>query len=229
MARALERIGTEHGGEEIQPGQMSMGSMPAEPQASAYEPDDGPLTKRQLKAIRAMAAEQLPKGKLLKTSTLFPSSLGCRPAPVYDRSGGLDAYLDALRAAEPLQFVAVEREGIPAEFVCDLAHRMGWDGTRLRDVLGIRTFTGKKVRGERLYAGAEIMRVILLIGLAREIAAGSTAGRAEASDPIRWLGRWLDLPQPALGGLKSAEFLETASGACLVARVLGALESSAHL
>lgn len=73
MARALARIGTAPGGEEIQPGQMSSGSTPAASQAPAYEPDDGPLTKQELKELRTKATEKLPIGKLLKTSTLFPS------------------------------------------------------------------------------------------------------------------------------------------------------------
>ena len=36
-----------------------------------YAPDDGPLTAKQLLALRKDAAERLPKGKLITRDTLF--------------------------------------------------------------------------------------------------------------------------------------------------------------
>ena len=36
-----------------------------------YEPDDGPLTAKQLTAVRANAAKHLPKGKVLARQDLF--------------------------------------------------------------------------------------------------------------------------------------------------------------
>jgi hypothetical protein len=38
---------------------------------SSYAPDDGPLTARQIKALRHDAASHLPKGMVLSTETLF--------------------------------------------------------------------------------------------------------------------------------------------------------------
>ncbi|ABM94158.1 hypothetical protein Mpe_B0192 (plasmid) [Methylibium petroleiphilum PM1] len=46
---------------------------------SCYEPDDEPLTARQLAAIKADAAEHLPKGKVLSDAKLVPT----------EKSGGL--------------------------------------------------------------------------------------------------------------------------------------------
>lgn len=43
----------------------------AEELLPAYEPDDGPLTSRQLAAVRKAAAAMLPKGKVLSSSSLF--------------------------------------------------------------------------------------------------------------------------------------------------------------
>ena len=37
----------------------------------SYAPDDGPLTAKQLFALRKNAAERLPKGKLISRDTLF--------------------------------------------------------------------------------------------------------------------------------------------------------------
>lgn len=43
----------------------------AEEMLPAYEPDDGPLTAKQLSALRKAAARVLPQGKLVNRSTLF--------------------------------------------------------------------------------------------------------------------------------------------------------------
>ncbi len=37
----------------------------------SYAPDDGPLTAKQLEALRKDAAERLPKGKLISSDSLF--------------------------------------------------------------------------------------------------------------------------------------------------------------
>lgn len=37
----------------------------------AYEPDDGPLTAKQISALRKDAAPRLPKGKILSREVLF--------------------------------------------------------------------------------------------------------------------------------------------------------------
>lgn len=43
----------------------------AEETLPSYEPDDGALTAAQMKAVKADAAEHLPKGKLLSEQSLF--------------------------------------------------------------------------------------------------------------------------------------------------------------
>ncbi len=43
----------------------------AEEVLPAYEPDDGPLTARQMAALRKDAARHLPKGKVLARESLF--------------------------------------------------------------------------------------------------------------------------------------------------------------
>jgi hypothetical protein len=43
----------------------------AEETLPGYEPDDGPLTARQLAAVKADSAKHLPKGKVLSKQSLF--------------------------------------------------------------------------------------------------------------------------------------------------------------
>ena len=96
---------------------------------AAYEADDGPLTEHQLEELRAIAAKQLPKGKLLSKSSMFPSKPRWSAPPPYDPSTGVDDYLDVLRKANPLQIVALERVGVQETFVADLADGVVHAGT----------------------------------------------------------------------------------------------------
>ena len=68
-----------------------------------------------------------------------------------------------------------------------------------------------------------------LLGLAQEIVANSTSEEAKDFDVGKWLGRWIEIPQPALGGLKPSEVLDTPTGIETVEKLLGALESGVYL
>ncbi len=67
-----------------------------------------------------------------------------------------------------------------------------------------------------------------LLAIARRIVANSTSQDAKNFDVENWLDEWLDSPQPALGGRKTAELLKKPSGFEQVARLLGAMESGAY-
>ena len=196
---------------------------------AAYEANDDPLTEQQLEEIRAIAAKQLPKGKLLSKSSMFPSKPRWSAPPPYDPSTGVDDYLDVLRKANPLQIVALERVGVQETFVADLAERMAWSPERLHELLGHKPELGHAISGGWETAGGGVMGLVRLIELARRIVANSMGESAEPFDAILWLGIWLNVPQPTLGGLRATELLDTPSGATWVAKVLGSLESGAHL
>lgn len=66
-----------------------------------------------------------------------------------------------------------------------------------------------------------------LLDQARAMAAASTHPGAATLDVEQWLARWLTKPQPALGGRRPDELLDTPSGVDAVARVLGAIQSGA--
>ncbi|QTD46528.1 MbcA/ParS/Xre antitoxin family protein [Ottowia testudinis] len=209
MARALERINRNR-------------------EPAAYEADDGPLTERDLREIRAIAAKQLRKGKLLRATSLFQSDALWPTPPTYDPSAGVDGYLDVLRQANPLQIVALERAGVADTFVADLAERMAWSPERLHKLLGHEPELGHEISGGWETAGGGVMGLVRLIELARGIVADSTREGAEPFDAILWLGIWLNLPQPTLGGLRANELLDTPTGASLVAKVLGSIGSGAY-
>jgi uncharacterized protein (DUF2384 family) len=47
-------------------------------------------------------------------------------------------------------------------------------------------------------------------------------------DAARWVRQWLQRPVPALGGLRPAEYMDTAEGRALVSRLLAMAQSGAY-
>lgn len=67
----------------------------------------------------------------------------------------------------------------------------------------------------------------VLLAIAMGIVKNSTAPDSMDFDVAKWLCKWLELPQPALGGRSAEELLDTPAGLEVVTRLLGALESGA--
>lgn len=66
-----------------------------------------------------------------------------------------------------------------------------------------------------------------LLAQAEDIVADSTAPEAASFDTTAWLEHWIQRPQPALGGRKPIDVLDSEGGYESVARVLGAIASGA--
>jgi putative toxin-antitoxin system antitoxin component (TIGR02293 family) len=151
-----------------------------------------------------------------------------------ERHGGSVADLaDRLALAEPMALVAAEREGVPAGVVAGLARAMAVPRVRMFKMMDLpRATMEKKIADNELLTGVANRRALNLLRLlahARDILKDSTAPGAARFDAARWLGRWIETPQPALGGRKPAELLDTEVGASMVDRALGAMRSGAYL
>ncbi len=148
---------------------------------------------------------------------------------IYIHRMGLEAFLQSLRDAPPLQVLATERAGISAAFVADLARRMDIPYIRLAAAIGIPKATAaRKASGHGLINGAAVMGLVQLVLLAQDLVADSLNSTQEGFDTLAWFGQWLERPQPALGGRQPLAFLDTPTGITLVARVLGAIRSGAY-
>lgn len=152
---------------------------------------------------------------------------------IYNSNVGIDAYIRVMHDATPLEMVEMERLGVPGAFITDLSKRMDIPSKRIYEVLRIPPATaarksnqGANVDGR---AGLAAIGMIKLISLAQEIVDDSTADEAKEFDVVRWLGQWIEQPQPALGGSKPSEYLDTPTGVELVCKVLGAMRSGAYL
>jgi putative toxin-antitoxin system antitoxin component (TIGR02293 family) len=134
--------------------------------------------------------------------------------------------------ATPFERVELERKGVPGVLIKDLSRRMDISSTRIYQILGVPKATvEKKAASGRLISGSgghAVIGMARLIALATEIAENSKAPEARDFDAARWLGQWIERPQPSLGGRKPADLLDTPTGVEIVARVLGAAESGAY-
>ena len=171
------------------------------------------------KRVRAAAARREPKAE----------SAG---VIAYRSTKGVDDYIRQVARATPLQLVEIERQGVLGSFIKDLSKRMEIPSSRIFTILGVPKATAEKkaAAGERVEGsgGQAAIGMVRLVGIAQQIVANSSAREARTFDATKWLGQWIERPQPALGGRKPAELLDTPTGTELVARLLGSIESGAY-
>lgn len=153
-------------------------------------------------------------------------------AVVYHRGRGVDDFVRQVTCATPLELVEIERRGVAGRFVKDLAERLEIPAVRVFKMLGVpkatvekKSSAGEVVSGSGGQAAIGLAR---LLGMAQDIVSSSTAKEAREFDAAKWLGRWLERPQPSLGGRMPAELIDTPTGIDVVSRLLGAIESGAY-
>lgn len=151
---------------------------------------------------------------------------------VYRTAKGVDYFVGSVSAATPMQLIEAEREGVAGIFVKDLSKAMDIPAIRMFDILGVPKATvEKKVAAGEVIKGAgghAALGLVRLLGIAKSIVLNSTAPEAKNFDSAKWLGRWIERPQPALGGRTPADLIDTPTGVEVVARLLGAIESGAY-
>jgi putative toxin-antitoxin system antitoxin component (TIGR02293 family) len=151
---------------------------------------------------------------------------------MYRPGRGVDDFVRQVSAATPLQLVEIERRGVAGSFLKDLSRRMDIPAARVFSMLGVPKATAeKKASAGEVVAGSggqAALGVARLIAIAQAIVANSTAKQAQGFDAARWLGQWLERPQPSLGGRRPAELIDTPTGIDVVARLLGAIESGSY-
>lgn len=194
--------------------------MPADPAAAKAPPRPG--------ARGAHAAED--RGAV----HIIHCELGPRDHPFidYDRAAGVDAFVRQVCTASPMQIVSIQRCGVDGRFLVDFSRDLDVPKTRMFVFIGLPRATAEKrvAAGTRITGlpGQATLGIVKLLGMAQEIFADSTDPAAAEIDVKRWLGAWLQRPQPALGGQAPAQLLDTAAGLAMVERVLGALRSGAY-
>lgn len=140
--------------------------------------------------------------------------------------------LTHLQGASPLEMIELERQGIDPQLLHVLSVTLGVSLARLCEILGVPRgtvkrlcSTGKSLRGASGLAAINLLR---LLGLAQDVVQDCAPEDAEPFDVGMWLGRWIQTPQPSLGGRKPAEILDTPTGFALSTKLLGALRSNSY-
>ncbi len=209
-------------------------SVAAEKSRGAPRSRKGSPASAELKPLAAQQAtvvwqvQESSPGHLIGATPEFAA-----PLIGYGSNSDIDAYLRQVNNATPMQKVAIERQGVPGIFVKDLSRRMAVPTSRFFTILGVPKATAEKkaASGQLINgsAGVAAVGMIRLVGMAQDMASNGQADGAADFDAAAWLGKWIELPQPALGGLKPAALMDTPTGVEMVSRVLGAIESGAYL
>jgi uncharacterized protein (DUF2384 family) len=143
------------------------------------------------------------------------------------------AFVGTVDRASPAQMMSLERVGVEGRMIKAMAGELRLPVGSFYEMLGMPKATiEKKTAANQPIAGTyghAALGMAKLLATASNIVANSTAKGAENFDVGKWLGEWITRPQAALGGKKPAEFLDTPTGADVVCRLLGAIESGAYL
>jgi putative toxin-antitoxin system antitoxin component (TIGR02293 family) len=147
--------------------------------------------------------------------------------------GTLEDYVVGFRVAPPLTRIEAERAGVSGGLVKEMAKSMGMSNVRMFEVIGVPKATAEKRAANNTAVsgapGQAALGVVRLLGMAKAMAENSDAPEARDFDTAKWLGEWIERPQPALGGRRPAEMLDTPTGTETVVKLLGAIESGAYL
>lgn len=150
----------------------------------------------------------------------------------YAPAKGVIVFAERVARATPMQAVEIERKGVSGRYLKDLAKHLGLPTTRVFSIIDVPRATAEKkaandepVTG---HSGQAALALTKLVALANEIIAESTDPGANDFDAAKWLGTWIERPQPALGGRKPADLLDTPTGADVVTRLLGSVASGAY-
>jgi len=137
------------------------------------------------------------------------------------------------RRVQGQQGQGIEREGVPYQVVKGLIDDVFESSADFQVFVRLpkATFT-KKMRDKALFGGTPGQSVVGLMELINKVedmlAAETDNDEARSFDVQKWVGEWIQRPQPALGGLAPAELMDTPSGRASVMRVLGAIQSGAY-
>jgi putative toxin-antitoxin system antitoxin component (TIGR02293 family) len=140
------------------------------------------------------------------------------------------APLATLYAFEPMEHIALVREGIPAAMLPVVASEMAITRDRLYRTIGVpRATMDRKIRSRQRLSPDESER---LLGIARLVgqvdAMVRESGELEGFDAARWLAEWLETPLAALGGEAPASLMDTAEGRRVVSDLLSQIQSGAY-
>ena len=166
----------------------------------------------------------------MTTTTVAPAP---RALTYHPGKGAIKSFTADVAHASPLTLVELERHGVPVRLFNDLRSEMGLSAARMGEIFKFpRSTLASKIKSKAPLKGREglaTIKMVKLLAQAQRIVDNSTSEQADGFDTAHWLGQWLELPLPALAGLRPSDLLDTETGTQMVHQVLGAMESGAYL
>lgn len=122
------------------------------------------------------------------------------------------------------------RDGIPAREVTWLVAELGLSKRRFYGALGYpRTTVDRQISSNKRLPPEHSERFLAvgsLVELVDRIVAES--GNPKGFNAAAWLGQWLEQPQPALGGQRPGDFLDTYVGIEVIRNLLLRTQTGAY-
>ncbi|WP_418320160.1 antitoxin Xre/MbcA/ParS toxin-binding domain-containing protein [Piscinibacter sakaiensis] len=194
------------------------------------EPSKGSWYEPKILVVTTMARITATSGTVKRNKTVRP---GAETILInYVRAKGIHFFAERVASATPMEMIELERRGIDAMFLQDLSVHMHIPAARMFDIVGIsKAAVARKVAANERIAGAggqAALGLARLLATTKETIENSTAAEARDFDAARWLGQWIERPQPALGGRKPADLIGTPTGLKVVTQLIGAIDSGAY-
>jgi putative toxin-antitoxin system antitoxin component (TIGR02293 family) len=138
--------------------------------------------------------------------------------------------LAALYPFDALERVELVKQGVPAGLLVLISEDMAIPKDKLYITIGLaRATVNRKLREQQVLSQDESERVL---GIARLVGQVHTlveeSGSLEGFNAAKWVAAWLDQPQPALGGKRPAELMDTADGRSIVSDLVARMQSGAY-
>lgn len=129
-----------------------------------------------------------------------------------------------------MQRILRAKAGVPAQQLSELSTLMEVPHGKLLAWTGISSAKDKRmlrVNGAlNLGESERVLGLARLVGLVAKIVAES--GTIENFNAASWTARWLDRPNPSLGGRNPGELMSTADGRQLVESLAAMMQSGAY-
>ena len=115
-----------------------------------------------------------------------------------------DFYWTHLGLSFPSDMVTIGRRGVLSAMVKSLAEKLSLTTVRLAQIIGVPKATlERKAASDTLVTGGSAYAALgtaRLINTVQNMLDDSTHPDTKTTDAAKWLGQWIERPQPALGG-----------------------------
>lgn len=135
-----------------------------------------------------------------------------------------------LHTFDPIDRIAIVKNGLPAEVLPIIAQDLGYSREKLYRTIGVaRATVERKVRQKKPLTSDESERALGIVQLVSQVARMvAESGSLEGFDAARWVAAWLDQPLAALGGRRPGELMDTAEGRAIVSKLVAQMQSAAY-